>query len=146
MTDRLEILMEMEIIGKNLKDETSENAALLIKFIQKLERISKELYDRDLIFISYFLNTLIEDIWSNIAVDSSYREEISDDEKDIFLSGLGEQIEKLAISITENDFSKCHETCGDMIEGYLKVVEVFETKIENHLKNCIAEYGSVDFE
>ena len=146
MTDRLEILMEMEIIGKNLKDEKSENAALLIKFIQKLERISKELNDRDLIFISYFLNTLIEDIWSNIAVDSSYREEVSDDEKDLFLSGLGEQIEKLAISIKEKDFSKCHETCGDMIEGYLKVVEVFETKIEKHLKNCIAEYGRVDFE
>lgn len=146
MTDRLEIIREMETIGKNLKDEKSENVALLIKFIPKLEKKSKELRDRDLIFISYFLNTLIEDIWSNIAVDSSYREEISDDEKDRFLSDFGENIENLAVSIKEKDFSKCHETCGDMIVNYLEVVEVFERKIENHLKNSIAEYGRVDFE
>ena len=102
--------------------------------------------DKDLIFFSYFFNIFIDDIWSNIAVDSSYREEISDEEKDLFLSGLGEKIEKLAISIQDNNFSKCHSICADMIEAYLKVIEQFERKIETHLIDSMANCAGDDIE
>lgn len=146
MTEELNIIKNMEIVGKKLKENPPENAALLRDFIRELRKCSAQSHDKDLIFLSYFFNSFIEDVWSNIAVDSSYREEISDEDKDVFLSRLGERIESLSVHLDNKDFTKCHETCVDMIDDYLKVVDEFETKIEGHLAKSIAQSGGVSFE
>ncbi len=73
--------------GESIKKCPEDYAVNLRDCIKKIEELIQESENWHLIYLSYFLNSYIEDVWSNIAVDSSYRDEIDDnDVKKNFIS------------------------------------------------------------
>ena len=148
MTDKLsELVDKMVQVGQELQVENpSENVSLLYDFKREVTTLSYGTKDKNLLFFSYFFNSFLEDIFCNIAVDSSYREEISDDDKDDLLKKLGKGLEELAKQYKKKDFAKCHETYASLVEDYLKIMRKFEERIESHLNASVKKPRGVQYD
>lgn len=116
--------------GEQVKQKPEDKAIELRSFIKNdLNTISKDLNDNNIIFISYFLNTYMEDVWSNFAVDSSYRPEITDDDVKEILASIGSKIIELADGIEAEDYYMCYTSLIGLVCEYLDQVNKIKRKI-----------------
>ena len=120
----------LEETGELIKECPEDNAVKLVDCIKKIEELIQESGSRNLIYLSYFLNSYIKDVWSNIAVDSSYRDEIDDEDVKEILLKIGDEFSKIGKHLKEEDYYGCYDSYVNLVCNYLDDVACIKEQLE----------------
>lgn len=123
----------LEETGESIKKCPEDNAVKLMDCIKRIEGLIQESESRNLVYLSYFLNSYIKDVWSNIAVDSSYRDEIDDDDVKEILLKIGDEFSEMSKHLKKEDYYGCYDSYVNLVCNYLD--DVARIKEELELRN-----------
>jgi hypothetical protein len=132
------LISKFRDIGNGIISNPEDRAVELIKCVDQLSKLSESTQNRNLIFLSYVLNYFIEDVWSNIGVDSSYRSEMEDDDVKRILSHIGEGFVRLSDDI-QNGGKGPYTCCTSLVElvsNYMGDIAYIKNKIEEGNGRC----------
>lgn len=113
--------------GEALNQKLPENNAFLIyETIQFIEKNAKDIEDKDVIFMSYFLRVFFRDVWTNIAVESSYR--VDDNISREVLKKIGIEFKFLGECIKNKNYSECYKAYTRLIFSFLQTIRKIRDK------------------
>lgn len=115
--------------GELLRKSPEGQAIVARQSIGKIEGLSKESDNPHLIYLSYFLDLYVDDVWSNFAVDSSYREEIKDEDVIIVLSRMGDGFVKIGEYLIAEDYHGCYNVYVKLVYGYLEYIKYIQKRL-----------------
>jgi len=118
-----EILKE---VGKLVEQSPEENTVKLRRSIKDIQTLTQESGNKHLIFLSYFLGVFIEDVWSNIAMDASYK--ISDEDIGNILSYIGTNFIRIGENIERREYYKCYNDYINLLHKYLDDIKRLKAK------------------
>ena len=126
---------KMESTGNFLinKEISLEHTSEILDHLKNIEIISQKTQTPDMIYLNFIMNTVIEDIWSNISADGSYV--LSDDNIKDFLLIIGHFFINISKQIKNQDLHNCHEYYIILVNDYLNLIKKFEDNYwENYRK------------
>lgn len=104
-------------IGEGLYFKPADNANKLRKGLQKIEHLSKSMEDKDIEFMTYFLQCFIDqDVWNNLAMRSSQR--LEDEIIDDIMQTIGSHFVEIGKRVREKEFYGCYEEYVKMVHDY----------------------------
>jgi len=115
--------------GELIRKSPEEEAIVLRQNIRKIEKLSEESDNRHLVYLSYFLGLYVDDVWSNFAVDSSYRGEIQDEDVRRVISQIGNELIRIGKCLMTEDYYGCYNGYLDLVYIYLKDVENIKMRL-----------------
>lgn len=114
-------------VGKLVEQRPEENSVELRQIIKNIEAPIQETGNRHLIFLSYFLSFFIEDVWSNVAMDATYK--ISDRDIRAILSSIGANLVKIGEDLERKKYYECYEDYTNLLNIYLNDIGTIREKI-----------------
>ena len=120
----------LEETGELIKTNPEEHTVALRNSVKKIQQLTEKCEDPHLTYLSCFLSLYIDDVWSNIAVDSSYRDEIKDDDVRKILSQVGDEFAKLGEHLVKEDYHSCYDSYVRLVYRYLENVEHIKKRLE----------------
>lgn len=115
--------------GELLRKSPEEEAIVLRQNIRRIEKLSEKSDNRHLVYLSYFLSLYVDDVWSNIAMDSSYRGEIKDEDVRRVLSRMGDEFVKIGEHLIAEDYDGCYNVYVNLVYSYLEAVKYMKRRL-----------------
>jgi len=115
--------------GKLVVQKPEENTAELRQSVRSIEILVQESGNKHLLFLSYFLSFFIEDVWSNIAMDASYK--ISDDDIGSILSCIGTDFIKIGENLERREYYRCYDDYVNLLHTYFNSIKTIKGKIRD---------------
>lgn len=115
--------------GELLRGSPEEQAVVARQSVRRIEELTKDSDNRHLIHLSYFLSVYVNDVWSNFAVDSSYREEIKDEDVRRVLSRIGDEFIKIGEYLIAEDYYGCYNVYVNLVYDYLKDIKYIQERL-----------------
>jgi len=115
--------------GKEIQKSPEEQGALLrnnVKFLQELAGGSDNPH---LTYLSYFLGLYIDDVWCNIAMDSTSQNEITDNDVRLILTSIGHEFVLLGSYLSKEDYHHCYEVYVNLVHQYLQWIYHIKQKM-----------------
>ena len=117
----------LEEVGKMVRKDPEENTLQLRKGIKEIEIILQNSKNKHLIFLSYFLGFFIEDVWSNVAMDSSFK--INDEDIKDILYSVGGVFINISKHLKQEMYYECYDNYVNLLYNYLNLIESIKEKI-----------------
>ena len=106
--------------GKKIQKNPEEHGVTLRNTVRSLEELTGECNNTHLTYLAYFLGLYIDDVWCNIAMDTTSQNEISDDNVRVILSSIGTEFVRLGNHLLEKDYHQCYDVYVDLVDRYLQ--------------------------
>ena len=106
--------------GKKIQENPEEQGVSLRNTVKSLQELTSGCDNPHLIYLSYFLALYIDDVWCNIAMDSTSQNEITDENVRLILSFIGKEFVLLANHLSKEEYQRCYEVYVDLVDEYLQ--------------------------
>lgn len=113
-------------MGHSIEDEPLNHAYKLREGMEDIGIKCRNADHDDLIFQIYFLETIIDDIWKNMAIDVSY--EIPRRSQQEILSMAGSYFKDIGNATKEKDFIKCYKLYVKFLNEYREKMSRLEER------------------
>lgn len=113
-------------VGEKVKNDPLDKAMELRKLVSEMRIVAKNSNNLHINFQYYFLSTIINDIWKNIAMSVS--QEVDEDKQSEVLELLGEHLEDIGEKTRESNFEKCYVEYTFLLDEYLNKIDNIEVK------------------
>ncbi|MFC6723440.1 hypothetical protein ACFQE1_03345 [Halobium palmae] len=113
-------------IGASLKQEPLENAVKLREGMNEISYVLEDSSNPHLQFQRYFLSTLVNDMWKNLAMSVS--REVSDNDQKEVLSTLGKSLCEIGKATKNRNFNQCYQLYTDLLGKYTSRINGIEVK------------------
>lgn len=134
MNDAENIGEILQKTGDLVMKNPTEYAYELRTTVEDIESLSKKSDNPQIKFASYFLTEYIDDIWCNLAVDSSYRDEVSDENIEEMLKYVGKKLKSLGINFKGEKFKACYDIYVDLVNHYMSLIKKIEDDVREKLR------------
>lgn len=114
-------------VGELVKQRPEEYTIELRQSVKNIETLAQESDNKHLTFLSYFLSVFIEDVWSNIAMDATYK--ISDVDIRRILSYIGTILIEIGGNLERREYYRCYDNYVHLLHDYLDDVKTINAKI-----------------
>ena len=117
----------LEEVGEMVRKDPEGNTLKLREGVKEIEIILQNAKNRHLMFLSYFLGFFIEDVWSNIAMDSSFK--IDDKDVTDILYSIGTVFINIGKHLEQERYYECYDNYVSLFYDYLSFIESIKEKI-----------------
>lgn len=111
-------------IGDSLEKEPINSAVKIRDGMGEIRYMSNESSNPHLKFQRYFLSTIIDDMWKNLAMSVS--RETSDEDKRTILALFGIYLQKIGNATQKEDFEECYAEYVMLFEEYIEKINQME--------------------
>lgn len=121
-----------EVIGNTgywLKTNPRDNARKLRLMQQIIKDVTQSTFNRHIIFLKHFLNSYVNQLWNNFAVD--FTKESGNPGKNILdemLRNIGKTLIDLSIFIKEGNIERCYQAVSELVLEYGNAVQKVHEK------------------
>ena len=114
-------------VGELVRQRPEEYTIELRQGVRNIETLVQESENKHLTFLSYFLGVFIEDVWSNVAMDATYK--ISDEHIRSILSYIGTIFIEIGGNLERREYYKCYDNYVLLLHKYLDDIKTVNAKI-----------------
>jgi hypothetical protein len=119
-----DICNALENAGENLEKEPAKTIVLRLAQ-ERVQELSAETRNEDLVLLNYFLKSFIERLWDNLMIDFPYEkgEETNRIRREILdqlIREIGSTLKRLADSIRRGDPASCYKAYQKLANSYIQ--------------------------
>ena len=119
---------QLREVGQLVRKSPAENAHKLREDMGNIRMKCENSDNGHLIFQSYFLKTMLNDVWKNLAIDVSYR--IPFEDQELILRMVGKYLKILGDLTRNGQFEHCYTAYVEFLVEYREAIREIGGRVE----------------